>query len=405
VNLPYFISRRITQEQAGSFSSIISKIAIASIAIGLASMIVSFLILHGFKHTVQDKVYAFNGHLQVTKYTFSSAPEDQPISLNSDFYQNYRDYPFIEHVQEYSHKKALLKTDEEVQGVLIKGVSLTFDIKSFEESIIDGRFIEFNDSTYSNDVILSARIANKLKLEVGNDVVTYFVQDPPRLRRLNVVGIYNTGLEEFDDKIILGDLAMIRRLNNWPDSLAGGLEVFIKNKELAEQAEEVLFGSIDFDLYVDKISDKYVQIFDWLTLINQNVVIFLVLVLFIASFNMVSILLILIMERTQMIGVFKALGATDNQVKRIFTYNGMLLILKGMLVGNLIGIGFGLLQDYFKIIPLDPVNYYMSFVPIYWDFKIIIGLNILTFILVNLALIVPTMIVTRIQPVKALRFS
>lgn len=368
-------------------------------------MIISFLILHGFQQTVQNKIYDFGGHLQVTKYTLSSAVEDQPISLNSDFYQNYQQYDFIKHIQEYSHKAGLLKTDEEVHGVIIKGVAPSFDLANFDQNIVEGRFLEFNDSSYSTEILLSRRIANKLKLKIEDRVITYFVQDPPRFRRLTVVGIYNTGLEEFDEKFVLGDIDLIRRLNNWPDSLAGGIEVFVNDTDDIAKAEEDLFQVIDFDLYVDKISDQYVQIFDWLSLISQNVVVFLVLVLFIASFNMVSILLILIMERTQMIGIFKALGATDSQVKRIFTLNGMFLIIKGMFIGNAIGIGFGLLQYYFKIIPLDPENYYMEFVPIYWDWRVIVGVNLLTFILVNLALFIPTLIVTRIRPVKAIRFS
>ena len=368
-------------------------------------MIISFLILHGFQQTVQNKIYGFGGHLEVTKYTLSQAAEDRPISLDSDFYRHYGDYEYIRHVQEYGLKAGLLKTDEEVHGVIIKGVGRSFDLDNFSDNIIDGRFISFKDSTYSNDIVLSKHIADKLKLKVDDRVITYFVQDPPRFRRLTVAGIYETGLEEFDEKIVLGDLDMIRRLNNWPDSVAGGLEVFLHDGENIAKAEEDLFQVIDFDLYVDKISDKYIQIFDWLNLISQNVVIFLVLVLFIASFNMVSILLILIMERTQMIGIFKALGATDSQVKRIFTLNGMFLIIKGLLIGNLIGIGFGVIQYYFQIIPLDPENYYMSYVPIFWDWKIIVGLNVMTFLLVNLTLFVPTMIVSRIKPVKAIRFS
>ena len=405
LNLPYFISRRITQEESGSFSAVISKIAVASIAIGLAAMIISFLILHGFQQTVQNKIFGFGGHLQVTQYTLSTALEDQPMSLNSEFYKNQDQYNYVKHVQEFSHKAGLFKTEDEVQGILIKGVAQTFDLENFQENLKQGEFIRFNDSTYSTDIVISRRIADKLKLSVNDDVITYFVQDPPRFRRLHVTGIYETGLEEFDDKVVIGDLDMIRRLNNWPDTLAGGLEVFLHDPSDLAQAEADLFEVIDYDLYVDKISDKYVQIFDWLNLINQNVVVFLVLVLFIAAFNMVSILLILIMERTQMIGIFKALGATDGQVKRIFTYNGMILITKGVIIGNAIGIGFGMLQYYFRLIPLDPANYYMSYVPIHWNVGVIVGLNILTFILVNLVLFLPTMIIARIRPVKAIRFS
>ncbi|MEQ9425009.1 MAG: ABC transporter permease [Cyclobacteriaceae bacterium] len=405
MNLPYFISSRIRHEEQGSFSSIISKIAIASIALGLAAMIISFLILRGFENVIKEKIYDFSGHLQVTKYTLTEALEEQPISLNSNFYQKYDELGYIKHVQEFAHKPGLFKTDKEVQGVVIKGVSESFDLDAFKDNIIEGSFIEFSDSTYSNDILISRRISRKLQIALNDEVITYFVQDPPRFRKLKVVGIYDSGLEEFDNKMVIGDLDMIRRLNNWPDSLAGGLEVFINDPNQMDQAEIELFGTIDYDLYVDKVSDKYVQIFDWLVLINQNVVIFLVLVLFISSFNMVSILLILIMERTQMIGIFKALGARDSLLRRIFTLNGIYLVLKGMVLGNLIGIGLGFLQYQFHLIPLDPVNYYMSYVPIHWDFQVIFLLNLLTFILVNLTLLIPTIIVSRIVPVKAIRFG
>lgn len=405
MNLAYFISKRINKSQSNSFSSTIHKIAVASIAIGLGIMIISFLILGGFQETIMNKIFSFGGHLQVTKYTFGNGYGENPISVDLDIYQNPKDYDFIKHVQEFSYKPGLLKTEEEVFGVILKGIGKSFDTARFSNNIVKGQFISFDDSTYSTDVMLSQKIANVLKLDVGDEVIMYFIQNPPRFRKLNITGIYDTGLEDFDEKVIIGDIALIQRLNSWPDSLVGGVEIFVKDFDKIKQAEEKLVEITDFDLYVEKISDRYIQIFDWLSLLNKNVIIFLTLILFVACFNMISILLILIMERTQMIGILKAVGANDRQIQNIFMYNGIQMIVRGLIWGNFIGIGFGLLQDYFKIIPLDPENYYMSFVPIEWNWSIILGMNLLIFVMVSLVLIIPTMIISRINPIKAIHFD
>lgn len=405
MNLPFFISKRINAEGQGSFSSTISRIAIASVAIGLTAVLVSFMILEGFQRTIKDKIFSFAGHLQVTKYTLASSVEDEPISTGSEFYQHYQSLDFIEHVQSFAYKAGLLKTTNEVQGVVIKGVGKDFDQERFESNMIEGRFIQIPDSGYSQEVVISAAMSNLLELKVGDKSLVYFVQNPPRYRPVEIVGIYSTDLEDFDQKILIGDLGLIQRINNWPDTLVGGFEVFVTPNTDHTVAEEILFDFIDYDLYVDKVSDKYLQIFDWLSLLDRNLVVFLWLILFVAAFNMVSILLILIMERTQMIGMLKALGAPHALIQKVFVYNGTLLIFKGMVIGNVAALVIGLLQDYFKIIPLDPVNYYMSYVPIEWNISIFIVLNIATFLVVNLTLILPTFIISRLNTINAIRFS
>ncbi len=406
MNLPYFISKKISQAESKSFSSTINKIAIASIAVGLAVMMISFLILDGFRQEVKDKIYSFSGHIQVTKYSLDNSMQEEPISTNNLLYQRPEHFRQVDHVQVFSHKAGLLKTEDEVLGAVIKGVSTDFDSTGFKRNISRGHFIRFDSSGYSTDVLISQKMANTLLLDTGDNVRMYFI-DPPnnRIRKLHVRGIYDTGIEEFDDQVILGDIRMIQRLNDWPDSLVGGFEVFLKSGKQVDQAEQALQDELDYSLFVEKVSDKYVQIFEWLDLINNNVVVFLALILFVACFNIISILLILIMERTQMIGILKALGAKNRQIRRIFTYNGLLLVVKGMLIGNVIGIGFGLLQSHFKIIPLDPENYYMSFVPIQWDFLTIVLLNLLTFVVVALVLGIPTIVILRIDPIKAIRFD
>jgi len=405
LNLSYFISRRINQGDGNNFSSTIHRIAVASIGLGLAVMIISFLILGGFKETIRDKIVSFGSHLQITKFTLDNTLEEEPISTQKEIFDHLEDFEFISHAQPYAHKLGLLKTDQEVYGVIIKGINEQFDYDRFRKNMVAGEFIDFSDSTYSLDVVISRNIADILRIGVNDEILVFFPQEPVRFRKVNVKGLYYTGMEDFDDRIILGDLQMVQRLNNWGDTLIGGMEVYINDFSQLERAEKVLYDAIDFDLYVEKITDKYLEIFDWLSLINQNVYIFLTIILFVACFNMISILLILIMERTTMIGVMKSLGATNRQLRNIFIYNGMLLIIKGLLWGNIIGIGFGILQHNLKIIRLDPENYYMEFVPIAWDWITISMLNLLIFLVVTSVLLVPTMIISRINPIKAIRFD
>lgn len=406
MNLSYFISKRITSQQEDSFSSTIHKIAIASIGVGLAVMIVSFLILNGFQETVKNKIYSFSGHLQVTKYTLGNSYEETPISTNNNVYTHPEKYDFIDHVQAYTHKAGLIKTDNEVLGIIFKGVTNRFDLNDFQDNIKEGRFVEFKSDTYAKEVMLSREIANKLKIKVNDEIVIHFFMNPPRVRKLKVVGIYETNLSEYyDDKFVIGDMALIQRLNNWPDSLAGGMEVFIKDVNKVEQAEKQLDAVLDYDLFVEKIKDKYIQVFDWLMLISRQVNIFLAIILFVVCVNMISIILILIMERTQMVGLLKSLGATHRQIRRIFTYSGLQLIIKGLILGNLIGLGVCLIQYYFKVIPLNPADYYMSYVPIGWDWATVFWLNVLTFVVVALIILIPTSVIARINPIKTIRFD
>lgn len=409
LNLSYFISKRISSSdniRKGAFSSIINRIAIISIALGLAVMIVSFSILFGFQNTVKEKLYSFSAHLQITKFTLSHSLEEIPVATTNDFYQDYSDYNLIDYVQQFALKAGLIRTDDEILGVVLKGVGQDFDYSKFESNMVEGEFIQFDSISYSKDVVLSKIIANKLNIKVNDDITVHFFQNPPRARKLTVKGIYETNLSEyFDDKVIIGDIDLIRRLNDWPDTLAGGFEVYLKDAESAKIVEQQLDDDLPLDLYVEKVSDKFIQVFEWLHLIRRQVNIFLGLILFVVCFNMISVILILIMERTQMIGILKALGAENGLIRKIFNYTGMRIVAKGLLLGNSIAIGLCALQYYVKIIPLNPKDYYMSYVPISWDLDVIILLNVLTFLVVSFILAISTIIITRIQPIKAIQFD
>jgi lipoprotein-releasing system permease protein len=406
LNLSYFISKRIGKSSGEGFSSTIHKIAVASIGIGLGAAIISFLILRGFQDTVKEKIYSFSGHLLVTKFTMNNSMEETPMDYNMDLYNHYQSFPGIKHIQEFAHKAGLIKTDEEVLGVVIKGVGKSYDTVAFHSNMVEGRFIHLPDSGYSNEVMLSKTIARKIKANVGDQVIVHFFQNPPRFRRLEVVGIYETNLSEyFDGKIILGDLRLIARLNEWADSIAGGLEVFVTDINRIDEIGYEAAETIDFDLNIYPVSDKYIQVFEWLHLLSRQVNILLAVILTVVCVNMISVILILVMERTQMIGLMKALGAGDPLIRSIFVYNGASLVLKGLLLGNLIGLGFCYVQDRFKVITLNPQDYYMSFVPISWHWEMVFILNVITFFIVTLVLLLPTAIISRIDPIKAIRFD
>jgi lipoprotein-releasing system permease protein len=404
LNLSYFISKRISLEQKEGFSTTLHTIAIASIGIGLAATIVSFLIMRGFQDTVKNKIFSFNGHLIVTKMTTSNSSEEEPMKYQLDVFKN--DNPLVDHVQEYAHKPGLIKTNEDVLGALVKGVGKSFDVSAFRSNMVAGEFISFPDSTYSRQVVISKIISQKLKLNVGDDVVIHFFQNPPRFRKLKVTGIYETNLSEyFDSKVILTDIRMIQRLNDWSDSLAGGVEVFVRDVEQVDEAGFAIGEATDFDMAIERVSDKFSQVFEWLNLVSRQVNILLGIILFVVCVNMISIVLILVMERTQMIGMLKALGAGNKVIRSIFIFSGINLIIKGLILGNLVGLGLCFIQYQFKVIRLNPHDYYMSFVPISWNWEIVGLLNLLTFLVVTFVLLIPTLIIARINPIKAIRFD
>ncbi|MDX2306042.1 MAG: FtsX-like permease family protein [Microscillaceae bacterium] len=406
MNTYYFIARRLNNSK--SFSSIVSTIAIISIALGLATILGAFAILIGFQENIQNKLFSFSGHILVTQRSLNNSYEETPISINTNLYKNYDKISSINHLQAVAQKAGILKTEEEVLGVVFKGVGQDYDWDLFKDNLIEGEFFKLPSKGYSQEIIISKMVADKLRLSLGDSVVMFFVQDPPRLRKLKIKGIYQTGMEEFDEKFILGDINLVRRLNNWADTLAGSYEIYVKDFAQLDSVGAIqVWEAMGYDMGLETITSqgRHLDIFDWLNLLNKNVNIFLVLILIVAGFNMTSILLIMIMERIKMIGILKALGATNWQIRQIFIFKGMFLILKGMGWGNLIGLGFCAVQYYLQIIPLDAENYYMNTVPIEWNWPVILAMNLLVFTIISLILLIPTYIISRIQPVKTIRFD
>ncbi len=455
MNLSYFISKRIRVTTAGSFSSTIHKVAVGSIAIGLAAAIVSFLIMRGFQNAVKEKIYSFSNHLLITKFTMNNAVAEQSFDYTIDLYQHPEKFPFVKHVQEYSHKAGLIKTENEVMGIVFKGVGKNFNQKAFKENLVQGKFLSFPDSGYSHDIVISSTIANKINAKVGDAIILHFFQNPPRFRKLKIVGIYETNLSDyFDSKVVLGDIRLVQQLNGWASNQAGGLEVLIdfnhfnsyqlrKNdinsyweairervidnpeepnkfsrtalalwnykfdfdQAVLDEAQQQIGESMDYDLNIETVRDKYIQVFEWLDLVKRQVRILLGIILIVVSVNMISVILILVMERIPMVGLLKAMGAQNKLIRSVFIFNGMNLIAKGLMYGNLIGLGFCFLQYQFHLLRLNPHDYYMSYVPIQWDWPTVIILNLVVFAVVSLVLLLPTRFITRIRPVQAIRFD
>ena len=387
-------------------------IAVIGIALGIAAMIISTATVTGFKNQIRDKVIGFGSHIQIFNFDSNTSFETTPVNKNQDFMSDLASLPGIKHIQVFGTKAGIIKTDKDIQGIVLKGIGSDFDWDFFKKSLVEGDLFVVSDSIKTNKVLISKYISDLLELKVDDSFTMYFVQDPPRIRKFTVTGVYETSLEDFDKIFILADIGHIQKLNNWDDNQVSGFEITIDNfNDIQLKSWEVqdLVGLEITEggtrLRVQSIIDKYPQIFDWLNLQDLNVWIILTLIFLVAGFNMVSSLLILILERTNMIGILKALGTRNWSIRKIFLYQSAYLIMKGLFWGNLIGIGFCLIQNQFGIIKLDQASYYLSEVPINLNLFIVLGLNISTLFLTIIMLLVPSYLISRISPVKAIRFN
>jgi len=413
LNLELFIAKKILfdNKKNKTIFSIIN-IAIGGIAIGMIVMILAITILAGFKTEIRKKVSGFGSHLQILNHDSNLSLETIPINKNQFFYPYLDSLDGIKHIQVFSQKAGIIKTDDDFMGVLLKGVDKDFDWSFFSDNIIEGSYFIVDEELRTNDIILSKLICKRLKLNINDKITIVFPQDPPRTRRFTIKGIYDTGLSEFDQVFLLCDISHIQRLNDWESDMVSGFEIIIEDFDrLAEMKEKVyqIAGSSFLDdgtkLKVSDLKDKNPEIFDLLKLYDTNVWVILTLMLIVAGFNMVSGLLILILERTNMIGILKALGAEDFSIRKIFLWVSAFLISKGLLWGNIIGLGICFVQYKFKLIKLDPANYDLSFVPIDLNISHIIYLNIGTMIITLFMLVFPSFIISRISPDKTLKFK
>ena len=414
MNLPYFIAQRLIKgrREETSFSRPINVIAIIGITMGLAVMILAVSILTGFKKEIREKVVGFGSHIQIMNFDSNISFETAPISETQEFVPKIKQIPGIRHMEVFATKAGIIKTDEDIQGVVLKGIGSDFDWSYFSSNMVDGSVFTVNDTSRSDKVIISKKISDMLMLKTGDSFAMHFIQDPPRQRKFTISGIYETSLEEFDKIYVFCDIGHIKRLNGWDDDMVSGFEIFIDDFDHLDAMTLAVRDAIGYKIAeeetkfkVTNIRIKYPQIFDWLNFQDLNVIIIILLMLVVAGFNMISGLLILILEKTNMIGVLKALGSEDITIRRVFLYQAAYLIGKGLFWGNLIGIGIAFLQLKTGIISLDPSSYYIKTVPVNLELAHILLLNAGTMVAIIIMLLVPSQLISRITPVKAIRYD
>ena len=415
MNWKLFIARRIYKKNEGGreVSKPAVRIAMLGIAIGLAIMIVSIAVVIGFKHQVRDKVVGIGSDIVISNFEAQNTYETSPIVANDSLFAQLQTLEGVRHLQRYSTKPGMIMTDTDFEGMVLKGISTEYDLSFIKRHLIEGEIPLFTDTVASQQVLISQTNALKLKLKVGDKIYTYFVDDDHiRARRLTIAGIYQTNFTTYDELFLISDLYTVNRLNNWKTDQVSGVEIQVKDYDKLEDVRELVHEKVDVQTdkyggiyFTQSIEDLHPEIFAWLGLLDMNVWVILILMIGVAGFTMISGLLIIILERTNMIGVLKALGANNWSIRNIFLNFSMFLIGRGMLIGNVIGLLLCFLQYQFHIIKLDPSTYYVSYVPIEMNWGIFILLNVCTFIVSVLMLIGPSYLIAHIHPAKSIRFE
>ena len=407
MNTAWFITRRIAFGKRRSFSGFIITIAVAAVALSIAVMLITTATVNGFQNHISRKIFGFWGHIHISKYSLNNSYEDlNPVTIYQSFYPAIDTVPGIKHIQVYAHKAGIIKTNNEIEGVVLKGISTDFDWSFFKEYLIEGKVFEITDSVKSNEILISHTTATRLQLKTGDGLAIYFVQNPPLVRKFNISGIYKTGLEEYDEKYALIDIKHIQKLNNWEADQVGGFEVFLDRMEDLPYFSDLLYYEIaGQDLEVQNIKEINPNIFEWLALQDMNEQVILGLMILVAIINMITALLILILERTNMIGILKSLGATDWLIRKIFLYNAAYIVGWGLVIGNLLGLSICWLQLKFGFIKLPEESYYISVAPIDIEPITVVIFNLGTMIVCLFALIWPSFLATSINPIKAIRFK
>jgi lipoprotein-releasing system permease protein len=415
LNLPLFIARRIYSDQGDKrkVSRPAIRIATVGVAIGLMVMIVTVCVVLGFKHTIRDKVAGFGGHIQVQNLMRYNEIDPYTICADDSMMQVFGQQQGVRHVQRYTITQGLLKTDDDFLGVMFKGVGQEFDKRFLQQNIVDGEIPAFSDSTSRYQLLMSKMIADKLHLAVGDKVYAYFMgEEDVKTRRYTVAGIYQTNMTRFDENLCFTDLYAANRLNGWDEGHCTGVEVAVDNLDRLDVTAEAFVDHVNRtddghgnQMITQTIYELYPNIFTWLELLDINVWIILVLMVFVAGFTMISGLLIIILERTQMIGILKALGTRNKTVRHVFLWFSVFIIGKGMLWGNILGIGIVLLQQHTGLVRLDPQVYYVSQAPMELNIPLILLLNVATLLICVFVLIAPSYLVSRIQPAKSMRYE
>ncbi len=411
MNLEHFIAKRLitAKDHKSSISAPIIKIAIAAIAIGIVMMIVSIATGIGLQQKIRQKVSAFNGHIIISNFNGNESDGSiEPVSTNQKFYPKFNAVEGINHIQAVATKLGIIRTETDFEGITFKGVGKDYKWEYLEEYLIDGRLPKLK-SNLNEEVLISQYLANRLKLKLNDSFNTFFLNEGdsklPKSRRFKIVGIYNSGFQEFAAAFIIGDIRHLQRLNKWNSNQVGSFEIFVDDFTKIDEKGKQVYKEIPSTLNAQTIVEKYYYIFDWLKLFDFNIIVILIIMIIVSTINMVVALLVLILERTQMIGILKSLGSDNWSIRKIFLYNSLYLILRGLFWGNTIGIGLLLVQKKFEIIKLNPESYYVNVAPVEINMLYILALNIGTVLVCLLVLLIPSYLITKISPAKTIRFD
>lgn len=407
----WFVVKRLIKKSdfKNSISAPILKIASVAISIGVIMMLIAFATGLGLQHKIRDKIAAFNGHVTISEFTSNSTYEDfQPISRDNDFYPDFHTVPSVDHIQATASKYGVIRTEKDFEGVIAKGVGEDYRWDYLDEYLVEGKLPNFSKKN-SQEVLISDNIADRLEFKLGDQLIIYFLNNKnserPRLLALNIIGIFDSGFKDFDDQFLFIDIEQVQRINKWDEDQVGNFEVFLDDFSSIERSGEEIYAAIDSFLNAETIIDQYPSIFEWLKMFDFNILIIFIVMIAVSGINMITALLVLILERTQMVGIFKALGASNWQIRKMFILQAGYLIIKGLFWGNLIGLGLLFAQKYFGFIELDKSTYYVSQAPVYLSLDYILGVNLGVIICCVLIMIIPSYLIRKISPVEAIKFE
>ncbi len=401
MNFPLFVARRIRKTQDTSFSKTVTYVGIGTVALGTAIILVAFAILFGFKTTIQDKLTSFSGDARISQISSNRSLAESPLTRNKEWESNTVKRSEIDHIQAHVQRPGILVGKEGLAGIVVKGIGKDLPAKQLQKNIISGS----NSLSGPQEVILSKALAKQLKVKTQGSLILYFLSAPQRPRKVKVAGIYETGLEELDKLFVLADRDWVQIMNGWTADSLGTYEVFFKNKDNLEAKTNALAKTMPPEWRIQPLTEIYPALFDWMTMLDRNIIIFISLLFVVACFNLIATLWVLIMERVPMVGLLKSMGASAAQIRRVFWWNGLFILVRGLLIGNGLAFLFCYLQSTYHLIPLDPESYYMTSVPIEWDATTWGIVNLLTMVLVGFMMSIPTLLITKIQPTEALNFK
>jgi len=401
MNFPLFVARRIRKTQDTSFSKTVTYVGIGTVAVGTAIILVAFAILFGFKSTIREKLTSFSGDARINQISGNRSLAESPLARNLQWEAATVKRPEIDHIQAHVQRPGIIVSKDGLAGIVVKGIGKDLPMKQLQQNILQGS----SRIKGPQEVILSAALAKQLKVKTNGSLILYFLSAPERPRKVKVSGIYETGLEELDKIFILADRDWVQKMNGWTADSLGSYEVYFKSKQNVEAKTEALGKTMPPEWRIQPVTEIYPALFDWMTMLDRNIVIFISLLFVVACFNLIATLWVLIMERVPMVGLLKSMGASAAQIRRIFWWNGLFILVRGLLIGNAIAFLFCYIQSTYHLIPLDPESYYMSSVPIQWDAATWGIVNALTITLVGFMMSIPTLLITRIEPNEALNFK